>query len=158
MGVSTSSFISVYHSGISLKIHDGRVKKAANAFKELHNGEKTKLNVVSILAGQLLRDNKFFAFINHDYEVIDEEFEAAFEFAKLLAYAYDGWALVIFSSEVEGHNASWLISKEYGVIELKEDKKFAREMEYLFTKAEFLKAKHRLEELEKERDEREWGV
>ncbi|NJE60448.1 hypothetical protein [Thermococcus sp. 21S7] len=155
MAVSISSYISVYHSDTSLKIHEGRVKKAANAFKELHDTEKTKLDVVSILAGQLLKDDKFFAFINHDYDAIGEEFEAAFEFAKLLAYAYEGWALVVFSSEVEGHKGSWLISKDYGIIELKENEKFAKEMEYLFTKAEFLRAKRKLEELEKERDGRE---
>jgi len=138
-----------------LEIHDERVKKAANAFKELHDGETTKLGVVSALAGQLLKDNKFFAFVGHDHDVIEEEFEAAFEFAKLLAYAYEGWALVVFSSEVEGHDGSWLISRDYGIIELRENEEFAREMEYFFTKAEFLRAKRKLEELEKERDGRE---
>ena len=154
MGVSTGSYISVFHSDTSLKIHEERVKKAANVFKELYSSEKTKLNVVSILAGQLLKDNKFFAFINHDYDVIEEEFDAAFEFAKLLAYAYDDWTLVIFSSEVEGHKGQWFISKEHGIIELDENEEFAKEMEYLFAKAEFLKAKRKLEELEKERDGR----
>ena len=154
MTVSTSSYISVYHSDTSLKIHEERVKKAARVFKELHNAEKTKLEVVSVLAGELLKENKFFAFINHDYDVIEEEFEAAFEFAKLLSYAYNGWALVVFSSEVEGHNGSWLISKDYDIIKLEENEKFAKEMEYLFTKAEFLRAKRKLEELEKERDGR----
>ena len=154
MIVSTRSYISVFHSDTSLKIHEERVKKAANVFKELYSSEKTKLNVVSILAGELLKDNKFFAFINHDYDVIEEEFEAAFEFAKFLAYAYDDWALIVFSSEVEGHEGRWLISKEHGIIELGENEEFAKEMEYLFAKAEFLKAKRKLEELEKERDGR----
>ncbi|NJE75952.1 hypothetical protein [Thermococcus sp. ES12] len=155
MAVSISSYISVYHSDTSLKTHEGRVKKALEMFRELYLEDSDKVRVAEHFARYLIEDNKFFAFINHNYDIIEKEFEAAFEFAKSLAYAYDDWALIVFASEVEGHEGRFLMSKKHGIIKLEDNEKFAREMEYLFTKAEFLKAKRRLEELEKERDGRE---
>jgi len=123
------------------------VKKAVEAFKGLYSENSIRIRVAEALAGGLA-NNQFFTFVNHDYDVIEEEFEAAFDFAKFLAYTFDDWALVTFSSEVEG---KWVMSKELGIVRVEEDEKFAKEMEYLFTKAEFLKAKRKLAKLEKER-------
>ncbi len=126
------------------------MKKAVEAFKELYSENSIRIRVAEALAGGLA-NNQFFTFVNHDYDVIEDEFEAAFDFAKFLAYTFDDWALVTFSSEVEGHEGKWVMSKELGIVRVEEDEKFAKEMEYLFTKAEFLKAKRKLAKLEKER-------
>ncbi|WP_297550574.1 hypothetical protein [Thermococcus sp.] len=133
-----------------MKEHKERVKKAVEAFKELYSENSIRIRVAEALAGGLA-NNQFFTFVNHDYDVIEDEFEAAFDFAKFLAYTFDDWALVTFSSEVEGHEGKWVMSKELGIVRVEEDEKFAKEMEYLFTKAEFLKAKRKLAKLEKER-------
>ncbi len=135
---------------MSLKEHKERVKKAVEAFKELYSENSIRVRVAEALAGGLA-NNQFFTFVNHDYDVIEDEFEAAFDFAKFLAYTFDDWALVTFSSEVPGHEGKWVMSKELGIVRVEEDEKFAKEMEYLFTKAEFLKAKRKLAKLEKER-------
>ena len=146
--MSDSSYISIYHSDVSLKMHKEAVNKALSTFKELHSNEPEKVRIAEHLANYLSQKNKFFAFINHNYDNIEQEIETVYEFAKILAYAYNSWAFIVFSSSAEGYEKQALLSTEYGIIELKKDESFAKKMEYLYTKAEYLKAKHKLEELE----------
>ena len=154
--MSTSSYISIFHSDFSIKKHKEFVNKAFEAFKELYNDEPYKIEIAEAFAKYLIHENPYFSFINHSSEHYKEEFIVAFEFAKLLAYAFDDWAIIKFGTELEEFEDEWyLISKEHGLIRLKKDETFRKEIEYLFTKAEFLKWKRKLEELEKERDERE---
>lgn len=149
--MSESTYITIFYDEIGLKNHEKYINNAYDVFEELYADNELYLKIARIIKNKLI-ERKFFAFINHS-ENYKEEFKAVFEFAKLLAYAFNDWVIVRVSTSLEElEGEEYLISRKYGLIKLKEDKNFQKEIKYLFTKAEFLKAKRKLEELEKERD------
>lgn len=143
--MSTSSYIHIFHSDVSLRMHREAVRKAVDIFKEIYP-DKTML---AEYFEKRLMNNNFFVFVNHNYENIKDESFIVLEFAKILAYKYDGWAIVIFNTDYEGLG-DYLISVDYGIVELKIDGSFKKYMSYIEAKADFLRSQRRLVEVEKE--------